>query len=414
MKRFLALGSGLLAATFVFAQRDCRSFEYAQQLIQNDPSLMRSRQAVEDFVTARRLSASSSSRVAEYKIITIPVVVHILYHYPSENISDDVVKSQIAALNRDFRKLNEDTTKIPAAFKSLAADCGIQFQLATVDAMGRASAGIIHKYTPITRWISDDKIKFSSELGDDAWNASSYLNIWVGTMESLNGYSSSPGDPASKDGIVISNSAFGMTNSGVYNKGRTAVHEVGHWLGLRHLWGDTNCGDDGIADTPKQQTFTSGCPSTTRISCGNGPYGDMYMDYMDFTNDDCLVMFTEGQKQKMLTLFEPGGPRNSILSSSGLSIPIVEQYPLPDSAPQWLYVKLYPNPVTSALTINMEYDPRWLGKDLKIFNVIGQLQMRQIITSKIQTLDVRSLKPGIYFISAEREGEKMLQKFVKL
>jgi hypothetical protein len=205
-----------------------------------------------------------------------------------------------------------------------------------------------------------------------------------------------------------------MTNSGVYNKGRTAVHEVGHWLGLRHLWGDTNCGDDGVADTPKQQTFTSGCPSTTRISCGNGPYGDMYMNYMDFTNDDCLVMFTEGQKQKMLTLFEPGGPRNSILSSSGLSIPIVEQYPLPDSAPQWLYVKLYPNPVTSALTINMEYDPRWLGKDLKIFNVIGQLQMSQIITSKIQTLDLRSLKPGIYFISAEREGEKMLQKFVKL
>ena len=198
MKKFLALGSGLLAATFVFAQRECRSFEYAQQLIQNDPSLTRSRQAVEDFVTARRSSASSSSRVADYKIITIPVVVHILYHYPSENISDDVVKSQIAALNRDFRKLNEDTTKIPAAFKSLAADCGIQFQLATVDATGRASTGIIHKYTPITRWISDDKIKFSSELGDDAWNASNYLNIWVGTMESLNGYSSSPGDPATQ------------------------------------------------------------------------------------------------------------------------------------------------------------------------------------------------------------------------
>jgi len=285
--------------------------------------------------------------------------------------------------------------------------------LATVDSAGRASTAIIHKYTPVTRWTIDDKIKFSSEMGDDAWNANSYLNIWVGTID-LNGYSSSPGDPANKDGIVISNTAFGITNSGNYGKGRTAVHEVGHWLGLRHLWGDANCGDDGIADTPKQQTFTSGCPSSVRVSCGNGPYGDMYMDYMDFTNDDCLVMFTEGQKQKMLTLFEPDGPRNLILSSNGLGIPLIEQYPLPETSPQWLHIQIFPNPVTSELTLNMDYDARWIGKELKVFNVTGQLQIRKMITAKTQKLDVSNLKPGIYFISAEKEGEKMLQKFVKL
>jgi hypothetical protein len=414
MKRFLVLWGSLLAAGFVYAQRECRSFEYQQQLIQNDPSLKTSRQAIEDFVLNQKLNqGSSSARIAGLKIITIPVIVHILYHYPGENISDDLVRSQIAALNRDYRKLNPDTTKIPAEFKALAADCGIEFKLATVDAAGRASTGIIHKYTPVTRWTTDDKIKFSSEMGNDAWDANSYLNIWVGTID-LNGYSSSPGDPADKDGIVISNAAFGITNSGNYGKGRTAVHEVGHWLGLRHLWGDANCGDDGIADTPKQQTFTSGCPSTVRISCGNGPYGDMYMDYMDFTNDDCLVMFTEGQKQKMLPLFEPGGPRNSILSSNGLGIPVIEQYPLPETSPQWLHVQIFPNPVTSELTLNMDYDARWIGKELKVFNVTGQLQMRKMITSKIQKLDVSNLKLGIYFISAEKEGEKMLQKFVKL
>jgi hypothetical protein len=413
MKRFLLLWGSLLAANFVFAQRECRSFEYQQQLIQNYPSLKETRETIEHFISTRTSSRLSSARVAELKTITIPVIVHVLYHYPGENISDDLVKSQIAALNRDFRKLNPDTISIPQPFKSIAADCGIQFQLATVDATGRASTGIIRKYTPVTRWTTDDKIKFSSQMGDDAWDANSYLNVWVGTMD-LNGYSSSPGDPASKDGIVISNQAFGMTNTGSYHKGRTAVHEVGHWLGLRHLWGDANCGDDGIADTPKQQTFTSGCPSSVRVSCGNGPYGDMYMDYMDFTNDDCLLMFTEGQKQKILTLFEPGGPRNSILSSNGLGIPTIEQYPLPEAAPQWLQVKIFPNPVSMELTLNIEYDARWIGKELRVFNINGQLEIRKMITSKIQKLDVRNLKPGIYFISAEKEGEKLLQKFIKI
>ena len=107
-----------------------------------------------------------------------------------------------------------------------------------------------------------------------------------------------PGDPSDKDGLVFSIAALG---------GRTAVHEIGHWLSLRHLWGDADCGDDGVADTPKQTTYTNGCPSGVRISCNNAPYGDMYMDYMDFTDDACIVMFTKGQKQKMRALFEPGG-----------------------------------------------------------------------------------------------------------
>jgi hypothetical protein len=221
------------------------------------------------------------------------------------------VKTQILALNRDFRKLNPDTVNIPESFKALAADCGIEFRLATVDPKGRATSGIVHKYSPITKWILDDKIKLSSEMGDDGWDPGSYLNIWVGTMDRILGYSSVPGDPEDKDGVVISNTAFGVTGGGPYSKGRTNVHEIGHWLGLKHLWGDADCGDDGVADTPKQATYTNGCPSGIRISCDNAPYGDMYMDYMDFTNDACLVMFTKGQRQKMRALFEPGGARSS-------------------------------------------------------------------------------------------------------
>jgi Pregnancy-associated plasma protein-A/Secretion system C-terminal sorting domain len=415
MRSLLLWWISLLATNFLFAQRECRSFEYQKQMIQADPSLETSRKNIEDFINKHESSRSLSiARDEAARTITIPVIVHILYHYPGENISDDLAKSQLTALNRDFRKANPDTVNIPEAFKPFAADCRIEFQLATVDAGGRATTGIIHKYTPITKWGMDDKIKFSSEMGDDGWDPKSYLNIWVGTLERLLGYSSLPGDPADKDGVVISNTVFGITNSGIYNKGRTAVHEVGHWLGLRHLWGDADCGDDGVADTPKQQTFTNGCPSTVRVSCGNAPYGDMYMDYMDFTNDDCLVMFTEGQKQKMWALFEPGGPRYSILSSNGLGIPVIEQIPLPDAAPQWLHVQIFPNPATTELTINLDYDARWIGKELYIINIMGQVEIKKIISSKIQILDVSKLKPGIYFIRAEKEGEKMMQKFVKL
>lgn len=405
-----------LMATFsLWAQRECRSSEYEKLTIQNDPSIAASRQSVENFILQHHSSTNSFlARGQQIMRIKIPVVVHILYHYPGENISDAVVSSQVSALNRDFKKLNADTSKIPSYFKSFAADCEFEFQLAKVDPRGRATTGIIHKYTPITKWTTDDKIKFSQEMGDDGWDASSYLNIWVGTMTKVIGYSSFPGWPANKDGVVISNSVFGITNSGPYNQGRTAVHEVGHWLNLKHLWGDAPCGDDGVDDTPVQQTFTVGCPTGIRVSCGNAPNGDMYMDYMDFTNDDCLVMFTKGQMERMRVLFEPGGPRCSILSSKALGIPLIDEIPLPDTPPKWLHVQIFPNPANNKLTLDLSYDARWIGKDLLIVNITGQVQLRKTITSKIQEIDISMLKSGVYFISAEKDGSKIRGKFVKL
>lgn len=395
----------LLVTYFVSAQRNCRSFEYQQQLIQKDPGLQRLQDAAQHLVLPRESSRISHDLTG--KTLTIPVVVHVLYHYPTENISDSIVRTQIFALNRDFRKLNPDTIKIPEAFKALAADCGIEFQLATVDPKGRSTSGIVHKYTPITKWSMDDKIKHSSEMGDDGWDPNSYLNIWVGALDHFLGYSSLPGDPAANDGLVISFGAFG-------GYGRTAVHETGHWLGLRHLWGDADCGDDGVADTPKQETYTNGCPSGVRVSCNNAPYGDMYMDYMDFTNDACLVMFTQGQKQKMRALFEPGGARYSILSSKGLGTATSEEIPLPDSSPRWLHVKIYPNPATAELFIDVESDTRWVGRELQVINIAGQIELKKTISSKVQKLDLSQLRPGLYFIRAEKEGEKIMEKFIKL
>jgi hypothetical protein len=412
MKTVLLGWIGLLVSYFVCAQHDCRSFEYQQALLQKDPGLKASRDAAQNFAQLRESSQTSSDGAT--KTITIPVVVHILYHYPIENISDNIAKSQIFALNRDFRKLNADTVKIPTAFKTLAADCGIEFKLATVDPQGRATSGIIHKYTPITTWTTDDKIKLSSEMGDDGWDPKSYLNIWVGKLDKFLGYSSIPGDPIEKDGVVIDYAIFGSGLPGAGGLGRTAIHEVGHWLGLRHLWGDADCGDDGVEDTPKQATYTNGCPSGIRISCSNGPNGDMYMDYMDFTSDACLVMFTKGQKQKMRALFDPGGVRNSILSSAALGTPTNEEVPLQNPSPRWLHVKIYPDPASTELTFNVEFDERWVGKEIQVINISGQVQLRKTISSKTQKLDISQLKPGLYFIRAQKEGEKIMEKFIKL
>jgi hypothetical protein len=125
-------------------------------------------------------------------------------------------------------------------------------------------------------------------------------------------------------------------------------------------------------------------------------------------------MFTKGQKQKMRALFEPGGARYSILSSNALGIPVSGEMPLPDSPPHWLHVKIYPDPATTELSINVESDTRWVGKELQVINITGQLQLKKTISSKIQKLDISQLKPGLYFIRAEKQGEKIMEKFIKL
>ncbi len=402
----------------VAAQRNCSSHAYQQQQLRNDPSIAGKIVAMEAFTRQETaLKANSNLRTAgEVNIIKIPVVVHILYHDPSENISNEKVYSQINALNRDFRRMAADTVNTPAVFKSLAADCEIEFQLAISDPQRRSTTGIIHKYSPIVYWEDNDKVKFSSEMGDDAWDSKSYLNIWVCNLQQIAGYASVLGGPANKDGVVIGFPVFGTINTmHGFDMGRTAVHEVGHWLSLKHLWGDTDCGDDGVSDTPKQASYNQGCPSGIRISCGNSPYGDMYMNYMDFTSDACMNLFTNGQKTRMRALFAQGGMRNSILSSKGLSAPLITEASLPDEQPRWLQPQLYPNPATSQMTLDLAYDTRWIGKMITVTNIQGQTVMQVSVTSKNQKIDIRKLQPGMYFLSANKEDIGFIKlKFIKL
>ena len=349
---------------------------------------------------------TNARTIAPNLVVKIPVVVHVIYKNASENISDAQVKSQIDALNRDFRKRNSDSLNTPERFRSLAADIQIEFYLATTDPNGRATSGIVRKQTSNTNFYNNDKIKSSAQGGDEAWDSKSYLNIWVGKLISGAGYSSTPGSDPSKDGVVINSSAFGTINvSGYYNKGRTATHEVGHWLGLKHIWGDAQCGDDGVSDTPPQSWYTQQCPSGFRSSCNNGDLGDMYMNYMDYTSDACMNLFTAGQRARMRATFSEGGPRESLLQSKGAKEPWATESALPEGTAKH---SIYPNPAKDELNVSLGAE--WVGKTVSIINMNGTIVQSVQVKSAAQKLNISTLKAGMYFI----KGEGLSEKFIKL
>jgi len=270
-------------------------------------------------------------------LIIIPVVVHVLYKFAVDNVSDAQIQSQIDALNIDFRKLNLDASTIPAAFQSVATDAFIEFRLAQRDPNCNLTNGITRTPTSVTQFIYDpygstaqqrNPVKFNITGGKDGWPSDKYLNMWVckhpklansAAGNVLMGYGSFPSQLSShpsEDGVVLNNISFGTMGTVIpqFNKGRIAAHEIGHWLNLRHIWGDdiedpnnptNDClGDDLVYDTPNQAGFNINNPTSPIISCSNGLNGDMFMNHMDYTLDASRTMFTSGQSDVMnATLF---------------------------------------------------------------------------------------------------------------
>lgn len=418
MRNFIFTLLLIMAATCqAVAQRTCTSFEYEMQKLQDDPSLKDKISNLESFIQRKLNSPSNiAGKPHSGAVITIPVVVHILYNKSQENISDEKVFEQIKVLNESFRRLSADTVNTPEWFKGVAADCGIEFKLAISDPEKTSTTGIIRKYTPVTKWGIDEQVKSSARTGADPWDPQNYLNIWVCNLDRVAGYSSFPGGPEAQDGIVIAYNVFGKNSRGGYEQGKTAVHETGHWLGLRHIWGDGYCGDDWVDDTPKQGNFTPGCPTGIRPSCSNGSKGDMYMNYMDLTQDACINLFTEGQKQRIRTLFEEGGARYTIVSSYALRAPTNnEPRPTEELPPIVGEHKIYPNPANGEIILDLSYDIRWMGQPIRVTNVQGQSVMQATVNSKIVKLDISRLKPGLYFLITKKDdGATIKQKFIKM
>ncbi|MFB6258616.1 MAG: gliding motility-associated C-terminal domain-containing protein [Flavobacteriales bacterium] len=306
----------------------CGTMKVFERQMQNDPNFQERRQRIEEHV--QEYISSHPEAGAGRSVVTIPVVFHVVYNNSSENLAEAQIMSQLEVLNEDFRRMNSDTTNTRSQFDSVAADTEVEFCIAQRDPNGNATNGITRTSTSHGPFSTNDDVKYDSQGGKDAWPASDYLNFWICNLDGgLLGYAQFPGGNPATDGVVVNYENVGDTLnvSAPYDLGRTGTHEVGHWLDLFHTFQNgcsgttpSTCDTDGdrCCDTPPIQTSSSGCPSNTQNTCSETPERvDQWENYMDYTEDACMNMFSEDQKARMQALFAPGGARESLLNSQG-------------------------------------------------------------------------------------------------
>ncbi|MGC1242033.1 MAG: choice-of-anchor J domain-containing protein [Chryseosolibacter sp.] len=326
----------------LLAQDRCGTIQYSRTLYAN-PVLQKT--AFEKWLgeqkTSFSLGRAAREQAAPYQI---PVVVHIIHNGEpigvGTNITDEQVLSQLRVLNEDFRRENADAANTPQVFLDDAGSLDIEFVLAKRDPDGLATDGIVRINGGRSSWTMNDNYALKST---SYWPAEQYLNIWVCNLtDSFVGYAQFPesnlqGHENSSnnrltDGVVIWHKAFGSDDDGAFNldpafnKGRTATHETGHFFGLHHIWGDdAGCsGTDYVTDTPNQGANTDGCATHPKTDgCGQVI---MFQNFLDYTDDDCMNLFTNGQVNRMIAVIENSPRRNTLLSSPALQEPA----PLPD------------------------------------------------------------------------------------
>jgi hypothetical protein len=385
-----------------------------------------------DWITKKILedAANKLSPDDAQAVYNIPVIVHVIHNGENvgtgTNVSQAQINSQFDVLNEDFNKLNADfTTVCPSVFQPVAADCDINWCKALRDPQGNTltEPGIdrINRNTmgwtapPYSTSYINGTIKPNT-----IWDVNNYCNIWIMNLGGgLLGYAtfpagstltclSTPFGNTTNDGVVCLYNAFGRVGNvaAPFNKGRTATHELGHWLGLRHIWGDANCGSDCVTDTPAQQTYNFGCPTFPSVTCNNGPNGDMFVNYMDYVDDACMVMFTTGQRTRVQTCMANGTYRvplnNSTVCSLSTSVNDI------DNKNKF---NLYPNPTSGIVTI--EPLDNSTNVNLLITNAVGEIVFSQQYTTMQKTnVDLTSFGAGVYFVEISNAIGKSTQKLV--
>jgi len=277
-------------------RRTCGAMASHMMLLEQSPSFRTAQMRLEGSTSRRR---DRGADLKKSKIVNIKTVVNVVFRTDAQNVSDAQIKTQIKAMNKDFRATNPDRTQTPAPWLGLVTDSRLQFKLVKVTRTKTTRPG----------FSFDDGVKKASTGGIAPFNPRTHLNIWVCALTGgLLGYAQFPGGPAATDGVVINYEAFGTsgTAQAPFDKGRTATHEVGHYFNLRHIWGDTpDCsGTDMAADTPNCAGPNTGAPVWPVVTCNNGPNGDMFMNYMDYTDDAAMFMFTTQQVLRMRTALE--------------------------------------------------------------------------------------------------------------
>ncbi|MCB0761401.1 MAG: T9SS type A sorting domain-containing protein [Flavobacteriales bacterium] len=365
-------------------------------------------------------------------VLAIPVVFHVVWHEDYQNLHDSVIQSQIDVLNEDYRRLNADAINTRSEFLSVAADTEIEFFLAEVDPNGEPTSGIVHVETDVTGFELNlldfstlDAVKLTSEGGSDAWDPDHYLNIWVCNMPEtfwgqIFGYAyppeGAPNWPAGNsapepglEGVVLHYATVGRNNpQGMDDnlegneKGRTCTHEVGHYLGLRHIWGDAffnGCTeDDGLEDTPNASTSTNFVCDYSKNGCDDGESDlpDMIENYMDYNEDECYNMFTYEQREMMrfcLETFRPG-----LLEGVGIAVPEVQE----------VSFSLFPNPAGESFSVTGQW-PAF--SRLMIHDMSGRVVQEQAIKANgTQQIDITNLAAGSYVVSINESAPQHLMK----
>jgi hypothetical protein len=368
---------------------------------------------------------------------TIPVVVHVVYNTPAQNLPDSVIHRQIATLNEDYQRLNADTVNMRGDFEIVKGSPNIQFELVQSDPNGNPTTGITRTETS-TETFGDfglftgdfstlEKVKQTAEGGMDPWDQDHYLNIWVCNMEVFNtpallGFATPPSGlpnwpvgsvPNLSDGVVIQFQSFGDNNPNPLDmgqgpldvRGRTTTHEVGHYLGLRHIWGDGGCTEqDGIDDTPNASDQSNFDCDDTKNTCTdniqNVDLPDMIENYMDYSAENCQNSFTQGQVDLMRGVLE--NQRYDLVHDNTASI----------ESENLISATLFPNPAENKITIQMNNGS---ADEVVIYNLNGAKLTSVINQNEVYTIDVSKFEKGIYFAKVMKEGVLLsTQKFVKL
>lgn len=359
-------------------------------------SLSRAKTVAIDRAIAQYLADKAIKSRSE---IIIPIVVHIVWYKHNENISDAIVLSQIEAINKDFNAENTDIQDVPDAFKSAIGNVGIRFCLAAVDPQGNPSTGITRTQTNQSEIGLSDDLFFSAKEGSDAWNTDEYLNIWVANTGSLiSGFGTYPNQTLpEKTGVVIHPKYFGINGHSKYGLGRTLTHEIGHYLGLKHLWADDfDCGtDDEVEDTPVQKSAHTDCPNYPQSGCAES---EMFMNFMDYVDDDCMMMFTQGQVDRMLAVI-------NIYKSGFL---FNQPYCLTPNVSKGI-ITISPNPSWGRFDCIYAVPPMGIIQ-YELLNNLGQqvLKGSQLVNDML-TIDVQELPSGIYFLKISDKTYKIMK-----